>query len=421
MFYGQEYKSIDTTDYAEREALTELYKERYKKINKELKKKYKGKTRTQILDIYEETQEYFLKSIKKKVFIYDNRFKKYTDSLLTEILNKNPDLSNENIKLLVTRHNTPNAANLGDGTIIINMGLFKYLENEYQLLSVISHEISHQKLQHVSNNIELKVNRSNSKENYSKTKKIKKQKYNRYDKAFSILKNLAYNDSKRYQKQEIEADSLGYLIYKNNSNSAKDYIDALNILIELDTLPSIELKKQTYSTYFSLPDLPFNEKWLTMEDFGSYDYTKYTEKINKDSIKSHPEATKRVNKLKSLYDELNTAIAIKSKNNSFKDLQYIASKEDVANLHYLKNYGLSIYLTLYRLEKRPNDTYYKSWLGKNFSQLYDAKKKYQLNRYVERLAPKDQDKSYQQFLSFIWNLSLSDIEEISNHYNKKGS
>jgi hypothetical protein len=87
-------------------------------------------------------------------------------------------------------------------------------------------------------------------------------------------------------------------------------------------------------------------------------------------------------------------------------------------LYYVNEYGLSIYLILKRLETTPDDSYYKKWLGINFEALYDAKKKYQLNRYVDRVVPKEQSKSYKQFLNFIWNLNLNEIKTIANYYNE---
>jgi hypothetical protein len=71
---------------------------------------------------------------------------------------------------------------------------------------------------------------------------------------------------------------------------------------------------------------------------------------------------------------------------------------------------------LNRLENNYDDNYLKKWLGINFEGLYDAKKKYQLNRYVDRLVPNEQSESYQKFLNFIWNLNLAEIGTIANHY-----
>ncbi|WBX78491.1 M48 family metalloprotease [Tenacibaculum ovolyticum] len=222
--------------------------------------------------------------------------------------------------------------------------------------------------------------------------------------------------SKLNRKQEKEADSLGFILYNNTKYPPKEFINTLSVLIKYDTLPNILLKKSIYKKVFDIPKHPFKESWLKIENFEVYNYKVFKEKINKDSLKSHPELASRIKLLKkkftkelSVYKELQPNIV-------FKKLKEIANNEDISNLSYLEKYGLSIYLTLSKLEKDPENKYFKKWIGKNFVKLYDAKKKYQFNRYVNRLKPKEQDESYQQFLSFLWNLNLKDIKVISDYY-----
>jgi uncharacterized protein YaaN involved in tellurite resistance len=43
-------------------------------------------------------------------------------------------------------------------------------------------------------------------------------------------------------------------------------------------------------------------------------------------------------------------------------------------------------------------------------------KNYNLNRYLDRVDPKNQSESYQQFLNFMWNLSLDEIKNIADYY-----
>lgn len=73
------------------------------------------------------------------------------------------------------------------------------------------------------------------------------------------------------------------------------------------------------------------------------------------------------------------------------------------------------------LQDKENEEYYKMWLGKLFDKIYEARKNYNLNRYLDRVEPKKQSKSYQQFLNFMWNLSMDDIKNIADYYNKKGT
>lgn len=338
------------------------------------------------------------------------------------MVENNPDLKDENIKVFLSKEPSPNAFSIGNGTIVTNIGLFCSLENEYQLLSVIAHEAAHELLKHSHNSI---VNQSNLNvsilgNNSKFSRNLKLHKYNKGAISFEKLKNLLYEEGEIKRQNEIAADSLGYLLYKNCNVPKKEFLNALITLQKYDSVPSIALDSSIYFKTFDLPELPFNKAWMKNEDFNAYNYNFYKEKIDKDSIKDHPEIENRVVKLKQYFKELdNKAPKINTihKDSIFIKLQRLANKAYVENLFYSNEYGLSIYLILKRLENNFDDIYLKKWLGINFNAIYEAKKKYQLNRYVERVVPKEQSKSYQQFLNFIWNLKLSEIKAIAEYYS----
>lgn len=417
--YSQNLRLIDTADYKLRTELIESQKAQNEVYYKNLKKQYRGKFRKKIINAFKIYDTEFLKNLEKDRLIFDKKFTKYTDSILNLITNKNPELKDLDLKVYVSKNPSINALNIGKGVIILNIGLFKYFENEDQLISVLAHEIGHEKLKHVVNNVFYRVNSEISAVRKTQVNAIKKQKYNKYDTSFKILKELMYSDSKKRRQKEIAADSVGYLLFQKTSLYKPNYISALQLLAKYETLPSIALDSTIYKSFFDIPEQPFRESWLTMEEFSKYDYSKYKEKINKDSVKSHPEFTERIDKLKSAFPELCLEDSIsKSDNSRFYKLKELAKKEDIVSLYDLKEYGQSIRLTLYKLHKNAEDDYLKKWLGKNFLGLYDAKKKYQLNRHIERLNPKEQTKEYQQFLSFIWNLNLEEMKTIGDYYSK---
>jgi hypothetical protein len=50
---------------------------------------------------------------------------------------------------------------------------------------------------------------------------------------------------------------------------------------------------------------------------------------------------------------------------------------------------------------------------------HQARKEYKLNRYLDAIDPKEHSESYIQFLSFMWNLELEEINQIATHYSTK--
>ncbi|MFY7671470.1 M48 family metalloprotease [Tenacibaculum sp. MEBiC06402] len=421
--FSQSYVALDTTDYIKRDIFLKKIDNDFELLEKQIKKRYKGKLRKGIISSFNRIHKDISKNIKKKRLVFHDTFTSYIDSLSDVIIKNNKDLIDEKIYVYVHKQNSPNALSLGRGIILLNMGLFSLLENEQQLTSVLTHEIAHQLLNHTENTIVSRVKTETSKEKKQQVKRIKKKRYSTHSEAFSVLKNILYNNSKNRRKQEVKADSLGFILYKNTKLSFNEYLQTLHLLKNYDSLPNVKVDSTVYRKFFDLPSQPFNNEWLTVEDFKSYNYEHYNSKIDSDSLKSHPELDERIKYLKKTFsNDLDSSNnSSQQASSSFEKLKEIANQESIINLFYNEAYGLSIYSILARLDENPENAYYKKWLGINFNKLYEAKKKYQYNRHVDKIVPNEQDRSYQQFLSFLWNLRLNEIKHIAEYYIPKKS
>ena len=109
----------------------------------------------------------------------------------------------------------------------------------------------------------------------------------------------------RNKKQEMEADSMGYEIFRRSSFCKNEYINNLRLYEMYNKIKPIGLETDTYKTLFNLPGQPFKTAWLNQEDFTSYDYSKFTDKYNEDSLGTHPVIEARIARLKNLFGELN--------------------------------------------------------------------------------------------------------------------
>ncbi len=421
--FSQNYIALDTSNYEKRSDLLKKIDTDFQLLEKQIKKRYRGKLRKGITASFNRIHDDISKSIRKKRVVLNATFKGYIDSLTNSIITNNKNIIDEKISVFVIKQNSPNALSMGRGLIFLNMGLFSYLDNEQQLISVITHEIAHQLLNHTENTIVSRAKMEISKEKKQQVKRIRKKRYNTHSEAFSVLKNILYNNSEKRRKQEVEADSLGYLLYKNTKLSANEYLQTLYLLKNYDSLPNIKVDSTVYKTFFDLPEQPFKHEWMKIEDFDSYNYNHFKNKIDKDSLKSHPELDERITNLKRIFStDFSGSKELKNESNSnFKKLKEIANQESIINLFYNESYGLSIYSILNKLMEKPENSYYKKWLGINFTKLYEAKKKYQFNRHVDKIIPNKQDKSYQQFLSFLWNLRLNEIKQIADYYTQQKS
>lgn len=413
-WFSAQYQPIDTADYTQRKQFLLGLKSKNEALIKKYKTQYSGKTRSEIEKFYKEFYTNFEQNIKDKDYTFHQGFNGKLNKILEKIRKNNTQIP-ENLNILVAKDNNPNAACLADGTFIVNMGLFSWLKNEEQIAGVLSHEIAHYLLEH---SIKSLVNSINEEKN-TKNSPQGKRTYEKHKNAFEIIKNRAYKHQEENRKQEIQADSLGYVLFKNSGYEKGEFHHALNRLKEYDSISPRPLKIETYKKLYTLPNQPFNEKWLKKEDFEQYNYDLYKTKLDKDSLSSHPEIEQRLATLEKNFPELKTLKKTAEADKKIQDLKKIARMEILPNLYHSEDYGAGIYVAMQFLQDREEEQYHRQWLGKLFEKIYEARKNYQLNRYLDRIEPKEQSESYQQFLNFMWNLSLAEIKNIADFYHQK--
>lgn len=417
---AQEYSPIDTADADFRSELKLSYESIFEEYNDQLELHYQGKKKNELLSAFKGFQENFLEEIDEGVYVRDTGFQKILDEIVQELQNQNPEIPKD-IKILISKHPNVNAYALPDGTLVMNMGSFKFLENEDQIASIIAHEIAHHVLKHVLNSQIKQIDDDISGAYKAKIKSLKQVKVGQNAQAFQLMQNLLYEQGANRRAQEKEADSLGFIYFQNSKFKNDEFINAFKLLQRYDTLKPAGLPVEIYAKYFDLPTQSFRETWLEKEDFSQYDYSKFIEKINKDSIASHPEAVERILNLQKNFPVLESLDEPLHPTPNFQNLQAIAAWEEVPNMFFLKQYGMAIFVSLLRLEEGLDEKYYKYWLGKSFEKVYEARKQYKLNRYLDTVNPTEQSESYQQFLSFMWNLNLDELKTIADFYSTTAS
>ena len=413
---AQIYVPIDTANLETRKTISTKHKEASKQYITYLKKTLTGSEKSYIVKEFDTDQKDFNKELLHGDYIFDNRFDLIVDSLV-DILQKGNTEITDDLKFYISRNISLNASSLGDKTFVINLGSFYYFDNENEMAAIIAHEIGHLLLNHKVETMKrhLQFDKTDAKADITV---IRNEKYNRGTKALERYKSILYRNGSLNKKQEHEADSIGYVLYNRAKFKKADFLNAYNLMAEYDTIKPKGLMPETYRKVFDLPNQPFKEEWMKREDFSSYDYSKYKEKFDEDSLKSHPEIAERIAYLKTLFPELAQSENPTKPDSSFIKIQRIAHFERPASLDFNEEYGFGIYLCLTQLQKDSTDAYHRAWLGHFFRKVYDARKAYTLNRYLDRLEPKEQSESYQQFLSFMWNMNITELKTIADYYEK---
>jgi hypothetical protein len=414
--FGQAYKAIDTADYLQRKEFLKTFTLNTDNLIKKNKTDYPGRKGSELAKIYKGFEKDFSEKVKDKDFVFNSVFDDKVNSLINGLRKNNSQIP-QNLKILIARDNTPNAYCFADGTFVINMGLFNWLNNDDQLAAVIAHELGHKIADHTLKAFINLIDQNQT--DRLVVQNIKSNKENRNKRAFDILKNRVYKEGVENRKQEMQADSLGYAIFKKSNFKQAEFVNTLKRLEDFDTISPRTLKVETYKKYFSIPNQEFKDNWLKKEDFSLYNYNHYKQKLDKDSLRSHPEISLRIENLKKFFPELKNEEIDGKASESYTKIEKIARMETLPNFYYSEDYGVGIYTSLQFLQDGEEEKYYKGWLGKCFSKIYEARKNYNLNRYLDRVDPKNQSESYQQFLNFMWNLSLDEIKNIADYYKKE--
>ena len=418
MCFGQTYKPIDTADYLKRKEFLKSFAANNENLITRSKNTYSGKKGSELSKIYKDLEKDFEKQVKNKDFVFNSVFEGKVKNLIGRLKKNNPQIP-QDLTILVAKDNTPNAYCFADGVFVINMGLFSWLDNDDQLGAVISHELGHKISEHSLKTF-LQMIDQNELDRIT-LQDIKSTKENRNERAFKVMKNRIYRKGAEKRKDEMQADSLGYVIFKNSDFKKAEFVNTLKRLQDFDTISPRVVKVETYKKYFDLPKQGFKDKWLKKEDFSLYNYNNFKEKLNKDSLASHPEVVLRIEKLRKIFPELKNDVNAEKASESYAALEKIARMETLPNLFHSEDYGVGIYTSLQFLQDGEEEKYYKGWLGKCFVKIYEGRKNYNLNRYLDRVDPKNQSESYQQFLNFMWNLSLDEIKNIADYYQTKES
>ena len=403
-YFPVKTEKINKTKY--KESLLQKLKEDKQKIDSKYKKKLEK--------IYDEKFDYIVSNIDSSDFYFDDTINFYFQNILKNIQQANPILNKPEIKLYVSRATYPNASCLGEGSLIFNIGLLRYLKNESQIAFIICHEFAHYTQNHVMKATTEYLENLYSKETQEKLKEIKNTQFGAYKKAQEFTKAYVFDSRKHGRLHESEADSIAFLYLKNTKYDENEALTALALLDSTDTekyRDSIQL-----NTFFDFKEFPFKNSWIAEEK--KFVFLKDTvSEMEKDSLKTHPDCQKRVEnllKMKTISNESKSKylqpISLFNKIVDYSDFECIENR-----LKY-KNLDGAFYLTLKLLKKYPKNVYLHKSLNKCFDVIISGITNHNLNNYLDLPSP-FQEKDYKIVVRFLNNIRKSEVQEIQQLYN----
>ncbi len=220
---------------------------KYQKQQQQISPSMSSKERALADQFYLETNFALGDLLRSGLVTYQDEVSAYVSQVADRALEKQPELR-EKLQFFVVYGPFPNAFATQRGTIFFNLGMIARLETEAQLAFILCHEVAHFLQNHALNRYL----------DYSRNL-IKNEEYRR---ASSQAKLLLRNNYSR--QQEMEADSVGYLLFRESPYGSSSVPAVFEMLATADQpwgYPSVGadwIASQTFPST-ALDSLIFND------------------------------------------------------------------------------------------------------------------------------------------------------------------
>lgn len=355
----------------------------------------------------------------KKEVYSDVAARQYLDALVAEITKTNSLLQKQNFQAYFSRSGVPNAAYIGEGIILFNMGLFKRLENESQVAFILCHEIAHFYLKHSEKNMGRYVDALYSESTQKELRQIQNTAYGKRQRVEDLMKGLTFNNRRHSRDHESEADSMGLEFMRHTRFNIAGALTALALLdsIDVDSLNTATL----LPTMFNAKEYPFKKKWIAKNEglLGGHAVLKMDEHLE-DSMKTHPDCKLRIKILEPIVKKYQTASTVNNVIDPvrFEAFKNVFSYEIIEYAYTSDNYTRSLLYALDLLQTKPGDPYLITQVGKILNGFYEATKIHKLSKVIDLPAP-FYPANYNLLLQFVQNLYAEDFALINYNYLKQ--
>lgn len=366
---------------------------------------------------YKERVDSLKSELFQENFLMDSLWNPWFQGILDKILRNNPGIPKADIRLLLSRYESPNARCVGEGTLVFNVALLPYLQNESQVAFILCHELAHYVNNHGNLALHQYINTLYSPETQKQLKDISKGKYNKTERAMALMKSMAYNGRRHGRFKESEADSLGLVFL---SNTPYRLTEAITALQALDSIDQAKWPEIPYANLFNAKGFPFQKSWIETSGLGGFSGQKpeASDDFNADSLKTHPDCPQRIELTKKQLELLGKhpdGQAFIQEESRFENLRHWTDYEVIEGLYDRGEYGRALFRTLVLLRQNPEDAHLNAMVIKSLYELCLFQRSHQL-RLVLDLPNPEFSSEYNRYLKFINQFRVSDLVKLTYHY-----
>lgn len=364
-------------------------------------------------EILTDRNKSLLFSFKENMLLHDSLLLEKCNSILERIAAANKAYSFDSIRLYINRSTVANAACYGEGTVMVNLGLFLWVDNDDELALVIGHELAHQLLKHSESRMEKSIAMLTSEDFKAELKNIKRTDYGKFDRFRKLMKGLNIESGKHSTYKESEADSLGVLFTRN---AGFNVTQGSQVILKLDKVDELftSNKLYTFRNYFenSPVDLSYFKVKTKYKGLSSVAVTMNADK-DLDSVKTHPDCKKRYEAIMKTtgIPAINCCTTLSGEYKAFKERALL---EIVRYLYENDAIGLCTHMSLFALENKYDPAVYNRFLSLCFSKLYYKDKKLERFNAVNSYA--SPETTLKELQDFLFAVSAKDLETLSLYF-----
>lgn len=379
------------------------------KITEKKAASFTGEHQKAIRKIIAERKTAFMKSVTDSSFVFEKNINNYLKTILKEIYVANNQLQPTDFYFFVERSPIPNAACYGNGIFTVNLGLLELVQSDDELAYILCHELAHYELKHNDKSLVDHVTTINSRQTKQKVREIKQMRYGKRKAAYDLYKKLSYNFLKRSRNAEMQADSLGYVLFSKTKYKPAAAFQSMKRLQESDSL--LFTTDTRIRSHLNFAGYPFKEGWVTPDE-TLFDIKEKVDDLafEKDSLRTHPDMDLRIAQLQKLFGEHQTGDVASAK---ILELKNVISSSLITSSLDGNNMDLALYHTLALKE---NDAIEQRTFNNTVAYLlkktYELKQTHALGKYVEPVSPFSDEKYLNEVRLFINNIDLKHLRKV---------
>lgn len=335
--------------------------------------------------------------------------------VFAKVVKANPQLPP--LQLVLTKNPEPNARAVGNGTILLHVGLLPTLENESQLAFILCHEIAHIQARHMETSIAERLTTLHSREMKREVRRIVQAEYNINSRMKALILGFSLDGTYHQRKHERQADSLGYVLLKRTSYDATQAHRALQLLDQMDA-PAIpdQLELDRYFSCASFTKTFDAAPAKPQSIFAVKAAPQQTVLQTTDTLKSHPDCAKRMRYIRALAQG-QVAEGPQPVAPEFAHLRTVSRLEVVQSWFDADCYDHALFEALLLLRHDPQNAYLRSVVQLSLYELRQHLINHRFTEVVSNISTHN-SANFNQLLATLYDLHSTEYKGLSTCFEQ---